>query len=91
VEGGKGILGHGAGTETNGGACPVAQCEMSGQEIGMEVCQKNVTNTQSILCSVLEILVDVTLWIDDYGTAGGYIANQLRGMCQTAQIVLFRR
>ena len=40
---------------------------MSGQKIGVEVSEKDVANLPSLLGSVVEVLLNVTLRIDDNG------------------------
>ena len=55
------------------GAAAVAQLEMSGNEVGMEVSQKDVTNLRAQPLGVTQILLDIALRIDHDGACAGFI------------------
>ncbi len=84
----EGIFRLGAGAQMDGGARPVAELQMPGDKIGVEVGQKNVPQGQPVLLRVFEVLVDIALRVDDEGGLGLHIPNQVRGVRQTSEVVL---
>ena len=61
---------------------------MSGDEIGVEVGEEHVRDAQAVLGREGEILIDVTLGIDDGGGLRLFVANQVRRVGETIQIKL---
>jgi hypothetical protein len=47
-----------------------------------------MANLEAQLFGVVEVLLDVALGIDDDGGVGGFVAEKIGGMRQTAEIVL---
>ncbi len=76
------------GAEINRCAHAVAQLQMSGHKVGMQVSQNHVLDLQPVLGRKLEIPFDVALRIDDGGCARFLVANKIRGMRQAIQIEL---
>ena len=74
----------------DGRAAAVAQFEMAGDEVGVEVREEDVTDLEAELVSVVEILLDVALRVDDDGGVAGFVAEQVGGVGEAAKIVLFQ-
>ncbi len=60
---------------------------MAADEIGVQVCFDHILDLKPLCGSFCEVLVDVTLWIDDHGLA--IRADQVRSVGQTCEIELF--
>src|SRR5207237_626741 len=84
------VLGIGARAEVDARAFAVAQLEMSGEEIGVEVSQKDVANPAPQPVGVLDIVVDVALRIDRRPQGGGIVGDQVGSMGQAAEVVLLK-
>ena len=61
------VLGLRRRAEIDRGADAIAQLEMAGDEVGVEVRQEDVRDAQAVLVGEREVLVDVALRIDDRG------------------------
>ena len=61
----EGVLGFCAGAEMDGCAALVAQLEMAGNEVGVEVREEDVANLEAEFFSVRYVLMDVALRVDD--------------------------
>ena len=70
----------GSGSEMDGRAGSLRELEVTRNEVGVEVGQEDVTYLERLALGVLEILVDVALWIHDAGDAGRLVRDQIRGM-----------
>ena len=79
----------GAGAEVDGRAATVAQLEVAGDEIGVEVGEKDVADLEAEFLGVGEVLLDVALRIDDDRRRACLVAQQIGSMGQAAEIVLF--
>ena len=79
-------LGLGLGAEMNPRAGAIAQLEMSGEEVGVEVRQEDVANLQAGLLGIGDVGIDVTLRIDDDGCAARWIADQVRRVREAVQV-----
>src|SRR5437867_9978737 len=75
-------------SEANRRACAIAQLEMSGEEVRVEVREKNVGDTEMVLRSERQILIDVSLRIDDRGCAARLVADEVRCVGKAVQIEL---
>jgi hypothetical protein len=62
---------------------------VSRDEIGVQVRQNHVRNSQLMFTRKFHIPVDVPLRIHHRRNARLLVSNQVRGMCQTIQIELF--
>ena len=69
-------------------AGPVAQLEMAGDEIGVEVGEEDVRDPQAVLLGEGQVLVDVALRVDDRGRPGRLVADEIRRVRQAVQIEL---
>ncbi len=67
----------------------IPQLQMPRQKIRMKVRPEHMANCQPELRRVIHILLDVALRIDDNRRRAHLIANQIGGVRQTAEIVLF--
>src|SRR5580692_11182595 len=63
---------------------------MTGHEVSMEVAEKDVTNLKAKLFGVGQVLLDVSLRIDDDGGPALLIAEQIGGVRQTSEVVLLQ-
>ena len=86
----EGIFGFSLGAQVDSSAAPVAQFQMSGEEIGVKVSEKDVLDSEAGFLSVGQILLDVSLRIDDDPSRRSFIAEQIGGVRETAQVILFQ-
>ena len=70
------------------GAGPVAQLQVTGQEVGVEVGQHDVANVESLLPGILQVEFDVPLRVDDHGVPGLRVGDHVGGVCQAIEVVL---
>ena len=84
------ILRLGPCAEVDGGAGLLDELEMSRDVVGMKMGQEDVANLQPLRRGVGEVPVDVTLRVYDGRDTGRLIGNQIRGMGQTAEVVLLQ-
>src|ERR1700722_2220154 len=61
---------------------------MPGKKVRVKVTKKDVPNNHAQPLSFGEILLDIPLWIDNDRGFTGLVGDQIRGMGQTAQVVL---
>jgi hypothetical protein len=90
LKGPEGVLSLCAGAQADGGADTVAQFQVPGQKIGMEVGEEHVPNLHIVLFGITQILRDVPLRVDDNGSTSGFVSNKIRGMRQTTKIILLQ-
>ncbi len=84
------VFGLGAGAEMDGRAATVAQFQMAGDEVGVEMGEEDVADLEAERFGVGQVLLDVALGIDDDGGGTGLVSEQIRGVGQAAQVVLFQ-
>ena len=82
------VLGLRLGAQVDGRAGPIAQLEVAGEEVGVQVRQEHVRDAQAVLAREREVLLDVALRIDDGGHAGVLVADEIRRVRETVQIEL---
>ena len=82
LHGDEGILGFGAGAEVDGRAAAVAEFEMAGDEIGVEMSEEDVADLEAERLCVGEVLLDIALGVDDDGGGAGFVgdAGKRRGL-----------
>ena len=90
LHGHESVFRLGAGAEMDGRAATVAQFQMAGDEVGMEVGQEDVADLEAEFLGVGQVLLDVALRIDDDGGRAGLVSEQIGGVGQAAQVVLFQ-
>ena len=61
---------------------------MAGHEVRVEVGQDDVLDREAIPRCVVDVLADVPTRVDDDGGARPLVADQVRGLRQTAEVVL---
>ncbi len=86
----EGVFRLGAGAEMDGRAATVAQLQVAGDEIGVEVGEENVADLQTKCFGVGQVLLDVALRVDDDGGGTGLVSEQIGCVGQAAQVVLFQ-
>ena len=74
------VLGLGARPEPDVGAAAVPQFEMPGDEIGVEVSQKDMPDLRSQPFGIGEVLLDVPLRVDHDCTCAGFVGHQVGGV-----------
>jgi hypothetical protein len=52
--------------------------------------EENVVNVEVVLGGVVEVLIDIALRVNDNGSAGRLIRDEVGGMRETAEIILFQ-
>ena len=82
------VVGLGAGSEVDRGAGAVAELEMAGHEVGVEVREEHMADPAAEPLGVLEVLLDVPLRVDDGRLATLLIGDQIRGVGEAAEVVL---
>ena len=82
------IFGNRRASEANRRANAVSQFEMTRDEIGMEVREEDVRDAKTVIRSERQVLIDVTLRIDDRCQAARLVGNDVRGVSQAVQIEL---
>ncbi len=65
----------------------IAQLEVPGEKVGVEMRQKDVTNLQAGLLGIRDVGIDVALRIDNDRRATRRIANQVRRVGEAVQVV----
>jgi hypothetical protein len=68
---------------------PVSQFQVTRQEIGMKVRQNDVPDVKSEVGGILQILIHIPLGIHHSGSLCLFVSNQVRGVCQATEVVLF--
>ena len=78
------------GAEIDRRADAIAQLEMSGDEVGVQVRQDDVRDAQPVLGGEGDVLIDVALRIDDGRGAGRLVADEVRRVRQAIEIELMQ-
>jgi hypothetical protein len=86
----EGIFCLGAGAETDGCAATVAQFQMAGPKVGVEMSEKDVADLKSHFLGVGQVLLNIALGIDDNSGRTWLVPQQIGGVGETAQIVLLQ-
>ena len=82
VKGSKCIGGFGCRAEINIGADAIAEFEMAGDEIGVEMGEKDVLDLEAVFGGESDVLVDVALRIDDGGCGGRFVSDDVGSVSQ---------
>ena len=64
------------------------QLQVTGQEVGVDVRFDDPLDLQAVLGGFAQVLVDVAARVDDHGTSGALIPDQIRPLRQAVQVVL---
>ena len=86
----EGVLGLGARTEMDDRARAVAQFQVTGHEVGMEVSKEDVADLEAKTLGLSQILLYVALGIDDNGRRARFVAEQIGRVGQAAQVILLQ-
>jgi hypothetical protein len=86
----KRILGPGPGAEINADTGPVTQLQVAGDEVGVKMRKEDVLDSQAVFGREGEVLIDITLRIDDRCRVGAGVADEIRSVGQTIQIKLLQ-
>ena len=89
AQGSKRVRRFRRGAEINRGALAIAQFQMPGDKIGVEMGQEHVLNFESVLGGKRDVLVRVALRVHDGGRACRLVSNQIGSVRQARQIELF--
>lgn len=84
----EGVLGGRRSAQVDRRAGAVAKLEVSRDEVRVQVRQDDVCDPQLVLCGERQVLVDVTLRIDDGSDAGLFIGHDVRSVCEALQVKL---
>src|SRR5215469_6191340 len=68
--------------------CTIAQLQMAGDEVGVQVGQEDVPDLESVLTGKPKIPIDVTLGVDDGSDVGALVPNQVRSVRETPEVEL---
>jgi hypothetical protein len=82
------VLGLRGGAQVDRRAGPVAQFQVSGEEVGVEVRKEYVRDAQVVLVGQGQILIDVPLRIDNRRDAAAFVADEIRRVRQAVQVKL---
>ena len=63
---------------------------MPSHKVSMKVCEKNMADVETERLCIREVLMDIALRINDNSGPTLFIAEQVGGMCETAEVVLFQ-
>jgi hypothetical protein len=77
------VFGLGFGTEIDCGADTVAEFEVAGNEIGVEMGEEDVFDLEVVFRGEGQVAIDVALRVDDGGCAGLFVADEVGGVRQT--------
>ena len=84
----KRVRRFGGGAEMDGCADAIAQLQMPGDEIGVEMGQEYVLDLQGMLRREGNIVIRVALRVDDDGGTGLLVADDVRGVGEAGKIEL---
>jgi hypothetical protein len=85
---GERVLSLGRSAEINGGAGPIAQFEMPGNEVRVKVREEDVRDPQTVLVGEGEVSIDVALGIDDRRRSRLLVADEVGRVREAIQIEL---
>ena len=84
------ILGPRGGAQIDRRAGAIAQLEVAGDEVGVEVGEEDVRDPQAVLGGEGEVLIDVALRVDDGRRVRLLVADEIRRVCEAIQIELLQ-
>ena len=88
VERSEFVLGSRGGAEIDRRPGAIAQLEVTGDEVRVEVREEDVPDPQIVLGGERKIVIDVALWIDDSRRARLLVPDEVRRVRQTIQVKL---
>ena len=75
----------------DGRAATVAEFQMAGHEIGVEVGEKYVPDLQAEGRGIGQVLLNIALRIDNDGGRAGLVSKQIRSVRQASQVILLQK
>ena len=87
----KRVFRFGSGAEIDFRADAIAQLQMPGDEIGVKMRQKYVLDLQPMFGGERDVLIRIPLRVDDGGSAGFLVSDEVRGVGQARKIELLGR
>src|SRR6266571_6151067 len=63
---------------------------MAGDKVGVKVSEENVADPEAKFLSVGQVLLDIALRVDDDGGRTGLVCDQIGGVGQATQVILFQ-
>ena len=84
------VLGLRGRAQIDGGAGPVAQFKMAGDEVGVKVGEEDVRDAQAVCLGIRDVLVHVPLRVDHGRRVRRFVADEIRGVREAVQIELFQ-
>ena len=79
----EGVGGFGCGAEMNSCADAIAQFEMPGNEIGVEMSEEDLFYGEAVSSGEGDVVVRVALGVDDDGGVGRFVADEVGGVRET--------
>ena len=77
IERSEAVFGLGFGAEINCGADTIAEFQMAGDKVGVEMGEEDVLDLQVVFVSEGEVAVDIALGIDDGSGAGLFVTDEV--------------
>ena len=74
----------------DGRTATVAQFQVAGDEVGVEVAEEDMADLEAKFFRVGQVLLNVALRVDDDGGRTCLVSQQIGGVGKAAQIVLFQ-
>lgn len=84
------VLGFGFGAEIDGGTDAIAEFEMAGDKIGVEMGEYDVLDLEIVLGGELKIAANVALRIDDGGGVSLVVADDVGSVSETGKVELLK-
>jgi len=69
---------------------PVSQLNVAGDEIGVEMREEHVRDSQAVLVGERDVLIDIPLRIDNGRDAGPFVTDEVGRVGQAVQVKLFQ-
>jgi hypothetical protein len=88
---GEGVFGGRLGPEIDARAGAVAQLQVAGQEIGVQVRQHDMADGQAVLGGIGQVLLDIALRIDHDGLLRLLVGHDVRRVREALQIELLEQ
>jgi len=82
------VFGNGFSSQTDGRANAVAQLEVARNEVGVKMRQEHINNAQVVLRCECQILIDVTLRVDNGRDTTLLVGNDVGGVREAVQVEL---
>ena len=91
LHGAEFIFGLGLCAEPDICAAAVAQLEVSGEKVGVEVSEKDMADLNAELRGIVDVFLDVALGIDHDCRCAVFVGDEVGRMGEAAKVVLFEK